>query len=53
MQAISCSIVVLSGALICSAATVAAFNPIAFVVGLGVLFVGLYGWALSCTRPNK
>jgi hypothetical protein len=53
MQAISCSIVVLSGALICSAATLAGFNPIAFVIGLAVLVIGLYGWALSCTRPNK
>ncbi|WP_428305851.1 hypothetical protein [Lacipirellula sp.] len=53
MQAISCSIVVLSGAMICSAATLSAFNPIAFVIGLGVLAIGLYGWALSCSRPNK
>lgn len=53
MQAISCSVVVLSGALICSAATLAAFNALAFVVGLGVLFMGLYGWALSCNRPAK
>lgn len=53
MQAISCSIVVLSGALICSAATLAAFNPLAFAIGLGVLVIGLYGWALTCTRPGK
>ncbi|QDT74823.1 hypothetical protein I41_40260 [Lacipirellula limnantheis] len=53
MQAISCSIVVLSGALMCSSATLAGFNPISFILGLGVLIIGLYAWALTCTRPNK
>ncbi|WP_428305042.1 hypothetical protein [Lacipirellula sp.] len=53
MQAISCSIVVLAGSILCSAATLAGLNPVVFVIGLGVLVIGLYGWALSCIRPNK